>query len=190
MTEHLNDKLSLQVHRIWLNVQLKGRRCKVSPRNISFSFKIVVLHVPWKNERQIYKLIWCKRKATATKWDLCHLVVLEGQNAVKALAPSARNPCRTKDKSSSTTPSMDLAQMLCLPAETLKDTQAQMKSSQISPGLPLLNLDVCHLGRAHYDKITRFRSISSFACHPSLTKEQINATDKVCGIGEQTGFGR
>lgn len=116
---------------------------------------------------------------------------LEGQNAVKSLAPSARNPCRrTKDESSSTTPPKDLAQMLCLPVETLKETQAQMKSSQIPPELPLLNLDVCHLGRAHYHKITRFRSISPFTCHPSLMKEQINATDKVWGIGEQTGFGR
>lgn len=107
---------------------------------------------PQKNEGQIYKLIWCKKKETATNWDLHHLVVWHcgiWRSNCKALTPSATIPCRgTKDESSSATLSMDFAQTLCLPVEILKDTQDQTKSSQIPPDFPLLTLDVCHLGRA------------------------------------------
>lgn len=136
---------------------------------------------------------------TCVIW-LCGTVAFEGQITMKVLALSAKVPFRrTNDESSSATPSLDLAQMLCLPTEILKDVQAQMKSSQIPPDLPRLNPDVCHLGRAcspllgtwpsllHTIWIIRFRSISSCTCHPSLMKEQINATDKVWGIKEHTG---
>lgn len=109
---------------------------------------------------------------TCVIW-FCGNVAFEGQIAKKALTPSATIPCRgTKDESSSTTPLMDLTQTLCLPVEILKDIQAQMKSRQIPPDFPLLNLDICHLGRAcslllstwpsllHIIWIIRFRSIS------------------------------
>jgi len=96
--------------------------------------------------------------------------------------------------------------MLCLPVEILNDTQAQMKSSQIPPDLPLLNFNVCHLGRACSSLLStwtsflltiwiiRFRPISSCTCYPSLMKEQVDAeglgdrrTDKVWGIERHTG---
>lgn len=74
---------------------------------------------------------------------LCVTVVFESQIAMKALGPLTTIPCRaTKDESGSATPSMDLAQTLCLPVEIWKDTQAEMKSSQIPPDFPLLNPDV------------------------------------------------
>lgn len=48
MVKYLNDKLSLQVPRIQLNMQLMGGRLKVPLRNISFIFKIVSSHELWK----------------------------------------------------------------------------------------------------------------------------------------------
>lgn len=68
------------------------RRHNVSSRNINLTFKTVFLHVPWENERQLYKLPWGNRKQTSRNLDLCHLVPSAREFLIKRQVLKAAPP--------------------------------------------------------------------------------------------------